>query len=221
MTECKVLIADDHVIVREGLIALLNLADDIRVVGEAGDGREVIELTKKLRPDVVLMDIRMAKLDGVQATREIKTRFPDVGVIVLTNYDDDEYVFDCLRYGASGYLMKDVSPEDLVKAIKSAAQGAAQGESLVDPAVLKKVLAQFRHLAQDGSGHADKLSPREKEVLEALTAGLSNKEIARQLCITEQTVKAHFRSIYRKLNVTTRSQAIIGAVKSGLVDLDD
>ncbi len=216
MSEFKVLIADDHVIVREGLIALLNLADDIGVVGDAADGQEVIEMTEKLRPDVVLMDIRMAKLDGVQATREIKTRFPEVNVIALTNYDDDEYVFDCLKYGASGYLLKDVSPEDLLQAIKS----AAQGESLIDPAVLNKVLTQFRHLARDSSDHADKLSPREKEVLKALTAGLSNKEIARQLCITEQTVKAHFSSIYRKLNVTTRSQAIVGAVKNGLVDLN-
>ena len=215
MSECKVLIADDHVIVREGLIALLNLADDIRVVGDAADGQEVIEMTQKLRPDVVLMDIRMAKLDGVQATREIKTRFPDVGVIVLTNYDDDKYVFDCVTYGASGYLMKDVSPEDLVKAIMS----AAQGESLVDPSVLNKVLTQFRHLAKDGPDHSEILSPREKEVLEALAQGLTNKEIAQQLHIAEKTVKTHFSSIYRKLNVTTRSQAIVGAVKSGLVDL--
>ena len=117
MTEFKVLIADEHAIVREGLIALLYLADDIRVVGEAANGQEVVAITEKLRPDVVLMGIGM---DGVQATREIKTRFPDVNVIVLTNYDDDEYVFDCLRYGASGYLLKDLTPADLVKAIKSA-----------------------------------------------------------------------------------------------------
>lgn len=218
MSQCKVLIADDHVIVREGLIALLDMADDIKVVGEAADGREAINMTKQLRPDVVLMDIRMAELDGVQATREIKARFPEVHVIALTNYDDDEYVFDCLRYGASGYLLKDVSPEDLVKAIKS----AVQDESLVDPSVLNKVLGQFRQLTEDGSNLTDdKLSPREKEVLEALTAGLSNKEIAQKLYISEKTVKAHFSSIYRKLNVSTRSQAIVGAVKSGLVDLDD
>ena len=218
MSQCKVLIADDHVIVREGLIALLNMADDIEVVGEAADGREAIDMTEQLRPDVVLMDIRMTKLDGVQATREIRARFPEVHVIALTNYDDDEYVFDCLRYGASGYLMKDVSPEDLVKAIKS----AVQDESLVDPSVLNKVLTQFRQLTEDDSNHADdKLSPREKEVLEALTAGLSNKEIAQKLYIAEKTVKAHFGSIYRKMNVSTRSQAIVVAVKSGLVDLDD
>jgi len=218
MSQCKVLIADDHVIVREGLIALLNMADDIKVVGEAADGREAIDMTKRLRPDVVLMDIRMAKLDGVQATREIRARFPDVRVIALTNYDDDEYVFDCLRYGASGYLMKDVSPEDLVKAIKS----AVEDESSIDPSVLNKILTQFRQLTEGGSNHADdKLSSREQEVLEALTAGLSNKEIAQKLYITEKTVKAHFSSIYRKMNVSTRSQAIIGAVKSGLVDLDD
>ncbi len=126
MTEFKVLIADEHAIVRESLIALLNLADDIRVVGEAANGQEVVEITEKLRPDVVLMGIRM---DGVQATREIKTRFPDVNVIVLTNYDDDEYVFDCLRYGASGYLLKDLTPADLVKAIKS----APRGEGLMHP----------------------------------------------------------------------------------------
>ncbi len=218
MSQCKVLIADDHAIVREGLVALLDLAEDIKVVGEATNGREAIQMTQRLRPDIVLMDIRMAKLDGVQATREIKATFPDVHVIALTNYDDDEYVFDCLRYGASGYLLKDVGSEDLVKAIKS----AAQGESQVDPSVLNKVLTQFRQLTEDGSDHADdKLSPREKEVLQALTAGLSNKEIAKKLYITEKTVKAHFSSIYRKLNVTTRSQAIIDAVKSGLVDLGD
>ena len=218
MSQCKVLIADDHIIVREGLIALLDMADDIKVVGEAADGREAIDMTKQLRPDVVLMDIRMAKLDGVQATREIKARFPEVKVIALTNYDDDEYVFDCLRYGASGYLLKDVSPEDLVKAIKS----AVQDESLVDPSVLNKILTQFRQLTEKGSDHADDgLSPREKEVLEALTAGLSNRGIAQKLYISEKTVKAHFSSIYRKLNVSTRSQAIIGAVKSGLVDLND
>lgn len=218
MSQCKVLIADDHVIVREGLIALLDMADDIKVVGEAADGLEAIRLTKQFRPDVVLMDIRMAKLDGVQATREIKARFPGVKVIALTNYDDDEYVFDCLRYGASGYLLKDVGPEDLVKAIKS----AVQDESLLDPSVLNKVLTQFRQLTEKASDHADdELSPREKEVLEALTAGLSNRGIAQKLYISEKTVKAHFSSIYRKLNVSTRSQAIIGAVKSGLVDLDD
>ena len=126
MTEFKVLIADEHAIVREGLIALLNLADDIRVVGEAANGQEVVAITEKLRPDVVLMGIR---IDGVQATREIKTRFPDVNVIVLASCDDREYVFDCLRYGASGYLLKDLTPADLVKAIKSA-PGA---ESLMHP----------------------------------------------------------------------------------------
>jgi DNA-binding NarL/FixJ family response regulator len=126
MTEFKVLIADEHAIVRESLIALLNLADDIRVVGEATNGQEVVAITEKLRPDVVLMGIRM---NGVQATREIKTRFPNVNVIVLTNYDDDEYVFDCLRYGASGYLLKDLTPADLVKAIKS----APRGEGLMHP----------------------------------------------------------------------------------------
>jgi DNA-binding NarL/FixJ family response regulator len=129
MTEFKVLIADDHVTIREGLIAMLNLADDIRVVGGAANGQEAVEMTERLRPDVVLMDIRMANLDGVQATREIKTRFPDVSVIILTSYDDDEYVVDCLKYGASGYLLKDVAPEDLVKAIKS----VARGESLMNP----------------------------------------------------------------------------------------
>ena len=126
MTEFKVLIADEHTIVRESLIALLNLTDDIRVVGEAANGQEVVEITDKLRPDVVLMGIGM---NGVQATREIKTRFPYVYVIVLTNYDDDEHVFDCLRYGASGYLLKDLTQAELVKAIKS----APRGESLMDP----------------------------------------------------------------------------------------
>lgn len=126
MTEFKVLIADEHAIVRESLIALLNLADDIRVVGEATNSHEVVEITEKLRPDVVLLGIRM---NGVQAIREIKARYPDVNVIVLTSYDIDEYVFDCLKYGASGYLLKDLTSADLVKAIKS----APRGESLTHP----------------------------------------------------------------------------------------
>ena len=214
MTEVKVLIGDDHIVVREGLCSILSLVDNIKVVGQAADGQEAVEMTEKLQPDIVLMDIRMGKLNGVQATREIKARFPQVEVIILSNYDDDEYVFDCLRYGASGYLLKDVTPEELVKAIQS----AARGESAVDPSVLSKVLGQFKDFEGDGSDHPDQLSPREKEMLQALAAGLSNREIAQRLYVSEKTVKAHLRNIYRKLKVRRRSQALMTAVRSGLLD---
>ncbi len=212
----RILIADDHAIVREGLRTILGFQEGIEVVGEASDGQEVVALAESLAPDVILMDIRMSKLDGVEATRRIKAQNPQIGVIVLTNYDDDRYVFEGIEAGASGYLLKDISSDDLAQAIRR----VAQGESLMAPSVLRKVLDEFAHRAEEKELLHEALTPRELEVLQALARGLKNEEIAEELFITEKTVKSHLGRIFSKLGVSDRSQAILYAIKHRLVDID-
>ncbi len=212
----RVLIADDHPIVREGLRTILGFQEGVEVVGEASDGQEAVDLARELLADVVLMDIRMSKLDGVEATRRIKAQNPQIGVIVLTNYDDDRYVFEGIEAGASGYLLKDISSDELAEAI----QRVAQGESLMAPSVLRKVLDEFAHRAEERELPHEGLTPRELEVLQALARGLKNEEIAKELFITEKTVKSHLGSIFSKLGVNDRSQAILYAIKHKLVDID-
>jgi len=216
MEPVRVLIADDHAIVREGLRTILGFQEGVEVVGEASDGQEVVSLAESLAPDVVLMDIRMSKLDGVEATRRIKAQNPQIGVIVLTNYDDDRYVFEGIEAGASGYLLKDISSDHLAEAIRR----VAQGESLMAPSVLRKVLDEFAHRAEERELPHEGLTPRELEVLQALARGLKNEEIAQELFITEKTVKSHLGSVFSKLGVNDRSQAILYAIKHKLVDID-
>jgi len=212
----RVLIADDHPIVREGLRTILGFQEGVEVVGEASDGQEAVDLAQSLLADVVLMDIRMSKLDGVEATRRIKAQNPQIGVIVLTNYDDDRYVFEGIEAGASGYLLKDIGADDLSEAIHR----VARGESLMAPSVLRKVLDEFAHRAEERELPHEGLTPRELEVLQALARGLKNEEIAKELFITEKTVKSHLGSIFSKLGVNDRSQAILYAIKHKLVDID-
>ncbi len=212
----RVLLADDHPIVREGLRTILALQEGIEVVGEAADGQEVVALADRLFPHVILMDIRMSKLDGVQATRRIKGSHPEIGVIVLTNYDDDEYVFQGIEAGASGYLLKDIGGDELAEAIRR----VAQGESLMAPLILRKVLDEFAHRAEEREEPHHRLTPRELEVLQALAKGLKNEQIAAELFITEKTVKSHLGRIFSKLGVEDRSQAILYAIKKRLVELD-
>jgi len=212
----RVLIADDHAIVREGLRTILGFQEGVEVVGEASDGQEAVDLAQELLADVVLMDIRMSKLDGVEATRRIKAQNPQIGVIVLTNYDDDRYVFEGIEAGASGYLLKDIGADDLSEAIHR----VARGESLMAPSVLRKVLDEFAHRAEERELPHEGLTPRELEVLQALARGLKNEEIAKELFITEKTVKSHLGSIFSKLGVNDRSQAILYAIKHKLVDID-
>lgn len=212
----RVLIADDHPIVREGLRTILGFQEGIEVVGEASDGLEAVDLAQKLLPEVVLMDIRMSKLNGVEATRRIKAHNPEIGVIVLTNYDDDRYVFEGVEAGASGYLLKDISSDELSEAIHR----VARGESLMAPSVLRKVLDEFAHRAEERELPHEGLTPRELEVLQALAQGLKNEEIAKELFITGKTVKSHLGSIFSKLGVNDRSQAILYAIKHKLVDID-
>jgi two-component system NarL family response regulator len=212
----RVLIADDHPIVREGLRTILGFQEGVEVVGEASDGQEAVDLAQELLADVVLMDIRMSKLDGVEATRRIKAQNPQIGVILLTNYDDDRYVFEGIEAGASGYLLKDIGADDLSEAIHR----VARGESLMAPSVLRKVLDEFAHRAEERELPHEGLTPRELEVLQALARGLKNEEIAKELFITEKTVKSHLGSIFSKLGVNDRSQAILYAIKHKLVDID-
>ncbi len=213
----KVLLADDQKLVRQGIQVLLESEGDIRVIGHAGDGRQALELTASLKPDVVLMDIRMPVMDGVAATRELSQRFPQIGVIILTTFDDDEYIFEGLKAGARGYLLKDISSEEMAAAVRTVAAGGA----LIQPSITRKVLAEFSRLSEKPQSKAkeliDPLTERELDVLRALAEGLSNREIAEKLVITEGTVKNHVSNLIAKLNVRDRTQAILKAQDLGLI----
>jgi DNA-binding NarL/FixJ family response regulator len=209
----RILIADDHPVVREGLRAILEAAPDLILVGEAADGAEAVQLAGTLSPDVVLMDLRMPGLDGIQAIRQIKARYPAVAIVILTTYDDDAYIVRGLRAGARGYLLKDTSRKALFEAVRA----AARGESLLPSAVVEKVVA---HLAEPRPAGTEKLTGREREVLALLAQGAANKEIARHLNITERTVKAHVTSIFTKLGVSSRAEAVAVALRSGFLPVE-
>lgn len=214
----RVLICDDQVVVREGLRAILSTASGIEVVGEASDGAEAVELVPQTQPDVVLMDLKMPGLNGVQATRVIRDRYADVRVLVLTTYDADEWVFDAIRSGASGYLLKDTPREGLIAAIK----GTAAGKTHVDPAVAGKLFAQVAQgTAPAQTSIADDLSPRELDVLRLLARGLSNADIAQRLYLSEGTVRNYVSAVLSKLDVADRTQAAVLALRHGLVAGDD
>jgi NarL family two-component system response regulator YdfI len=206
----RVLIADDHLVVREGLSTILEVAGDIEPLGEAADGVEAVRLAGELRPDVVLMDLRMPNMDGIEAIRQIKARYPAVEIVILTTYDDDEYIVQGLRAGARGYLLKDAGRQVLFDTIRA----AARGESLLPSVVVDKVVA---HLAEPKLAKPERLSGREQEVLALLAEGAANKEIALRLHITERTVKAHVTSIFNKLGVNSRAEAVAVALRSGLL----
>lgn len=213
----SVLIADDQALVRAGFRSILESQARISVVGEAADGHEAIYLAEKRRPDVVLMDIRMPGIDGIEATRRIAEGTGDdrVAVLMLTTFDISEYIYESLRAGASGFLLKDVVPEELVAAVRV----VASGEALLAPAVTKRLIEQFVRSApalQATRGLAE-LTPREIEVLTLIARGRSNREIARDLVLTESTVKTHIKRLFRKLAVRDRVQAVVLAYEAGLV----
>jgi DNA-binding NarL/FixJ family response regulator len=214
----KILLVDDHTLVREGFAKMLELEPDMDVVGQAANCEEALKAVQSLSPDIVLMDIRLSGVTGIEATKRIKEQFPKVEVMILSMYDEDEYIFEAIKAGASGYVLKDISKEDLVRAIRV----VHSGESLIQPALAKKVLKEFAHLAK-GTEMPTKtsireLSEREVEVLRLVAQGRANKEIAEALKISETTVKAHLRSIFRKLEVGDRAQAVAYAMRKGLVE---
>ncbi len=213
-TKIKVLIADDHPVVREGLSAMLNKEPDIQVVGEAENGTEAIDKAKELQPDVVLMDLRMPEVDGVEAMRQIRAANPGIKFIVLTTYDNDEYIFKGIEAGARAYLLKDAPREELFKAIRA----VYKGESLIEPAVAGKVLDRFAELSRQAQV-VDALSERELEVLKLMAKGAANKEIAAGLCISESTVKTHIQTIFQKLEVSDRTEAVTEALQKGIIHL--
>jgi len=214
----RILLVDDQALFREGLHTLLSVHEDLEVVGEASNGQEAIDAVEKLAPDVVLMDLRMPVLNGVAATRQITEFAPNSRVIVLTTFDDDDYIFDGLRAGAVGYLLKDVPSAKLVEAIRA----AAQGESFLQPSIAAKVVAEFSRMADPKAAVpqqnlVEPLSERELEILEVLATGASNREIANELFITEGTVKNHVTNILGKLGVRDRTQAALKAKDMGLI----
>lgn len=221
----RVLIADDHALLREGLRKILELEDDIEVIGEAVDARDVIEKTQELRPDVVLMDINMPEGGGLAATRAIRENHPEVDVVVLTIHDDEEYVVELVNAGAKGYLLKDVDPSRLVDAIRR----VRGGEAFIPTNLMTRVFRQFHRRATEAappppsvsiqrrsSGH-ELLTERELEILQQIVDGHTNKEIAQTLFISEKTVKNHVTNILRKLDLSDRTQAAVFAIRNGLV----
>jgi DNA-binding NarL/FixJ family response regulator len=212
----RILLADDQPLFREALRTLISLQPDLQVAGEAGDGEEAVRMAETLHPDVVLMDLQMPLVDGVEATRRLHSSQPECRVIALTTFGDDDYVFDCLRAGAVGYLLKDAPSESLFEAIRA----AARGESFLQPSITTRVLAEFARLSeQPTSSNAsliEPLSDREREILRLIASGLSNREIADRLFITEGTVKNHVTNILGKLDVRDRTQAALKARELGI-----
>lgn len=216
----RVLLADDQSLIREGLRLILELQPDIRVIGEASNGQEVLDVIARTPPDVVLMDVQMPFMDGVEATRAIRLAYPQVKVIILTTFEKDEYIFEGIRAGAIGYLLKDTTSDKLAQAIRA----AAQGESVLQPSVARKVLAEFSRLSDKETLRAganarliEPLSVRQLDVLAHLAEGKSNREIATALFLSEGTVKNHLTSILGKLGVRDRTQAALKARELGLL----
>jgi len=218
MNTIRILLAEDHVVVRQGTRQLLEREQDLEVIGEAGDGEEAVRLASQLKPDVVIMDVAMPKLSGIEATKQIKALLPLTIVLVLTGYDYDEYIFSLLEAGAAGYLLKDVSGDQLIDAIRA----VYDGEAVLHPVVARKLLARFKSQATEATEARPQelLSQRELEVLKLAAGGMSNKDIGEALFISERTVQAHMRSIFNKLGVGSRSEAVLYGLKRGWFTLE-
>jgi DNA-binding NarL/FixJ family response regulator len=214
-----IVVADDHEVVRAGFAAILDTQPDFTVLGTAADGTEAVRTCQECRPDVVLMDVRMPGMDGIEATRLLTAAGSGPRVLILTTFDLDEYVYDALRAGASGFLLKDVTAERLFDAVRV----IAEGEALLAPAITRRLIGEFARQRPrpadpaQPTGPLGTLTPRETEVLRLIAAGLSNPEIARRLVVTEETVKTHVSRVLSKLGLRDRTQAVVAAYESGLV----
>jgi two-component system, NarL family, response regulator LiaR len=212
-----VLIADDHPLVREALHQALDGEEDMEVVAEAGDGEEAVRLATELKPDVVVMDIVMPGLNGIEATRRLKEIAPDIAILILTAYDDDEYVLGLLDAGAAGYLLKSARGRDLAGAIRA----IKSGESVLHPNIIARLLKRATTAPVERQKGSDLLSDRESKVLRLVALGMGNKEIADKLSLSERTIKAHLTNTFNKLNVASRSEAIVKGLQWGLVTLEN
>ncbi len=214
MDKIKIVIADDHIIVREGIAAIISSQPDFDVVGEAADGRQAVDLAGKLNPDIILMDLRMPEMDGVQAMKAIRDAYPKIQFIVLTTYDTDEYIFKGIEAGARAYILKDSPRESLFKAIRA----VYKGEAILEPGITGRVLERLNSLSRH-TPSAEQLSDREIEVLALMGKSSTNKAIAEKLDISESTVKTHIQSIFAKLKVNSRTQAVIEGMNRGIIRL--
>jgi len=220
MGNIRILVADDHGVVREGTRRILEQEPDMKVVGEAVDGEEAARLAAELQPDVIIMDIAMPRVDGIEATKRIKGTSPGITVLILSAYDDDQFVFSILEAGAAGYLMKDVRGRELVEAVRA----VYAGESVLHPSIAKKVLNRFvsaPDMPSKPERRPDALSSREMDILKLATKGLSNKDIADELCLSIRTVQGHLTHIFNKLQVGSRTEAVVRGLKEGWITLED
>ncbi|MDA8211196.1 MAG: response regulator transcription factor [Clostridia bacterium] len=221
MQEIRVLIADDHALIREGITKVLSLEPKIVVVGEASDGEEAVAGARELKPHIILMDLNMPRVSGIEATRLVRQELPQVKIIALTVHDDDQRIFEVIKAGVSGYILKDVDPGSLLKTILA----VHAGEIVIHPTVTTRLLGEFHRLtevaqaAEEREAVAELLTHREMEILKHIAKGKSNREIAESLCISEKTVKNHISNIFRKIQVEDRTQAALFAVKTKLVEL--
>lgn len=219
MSRVRILIADDHTMVRQGLIQICEAEPDMEVVGQAADGRLAVALALRLHPDVVVMDINMPEQDGVEATKEITLENPDIGVIILTMYRQDQYVFEAIKAGARAYLLKDADSDELVHAIRT----VAAGEALLDPRIAGKMIEEFKR-QQDDALLAEGMTPlteREQDILRLVAQGRENQAIADELHLSEKTIRNRLSVVFEKLHVNNRTQAALYALRQGLASLDD
>jgi len=219
LKKIRILIADDHAVVRVGTHRILEQEPDLEVVAEAGDGEEAVRQATSLKPDVAIIDVAMPKLDGIQATKQIKSVCPAIAVLILSAYDDDQFVFSLLEAGAAGYLLKSIRGSELVDAVRA----VQAGESVLHPSIARKVLNRFARISGEPKEKepTEVLSEREMDVLRLVTKGLSNKDIAEELCLSVRTVQGHLGNIFNKLQVGSRTEAVVRALKEGWVALDD
>lgn len=219
MGDITIVLGEDHLITRQGILRLLEDEEGLTVVGEASNGEEAVEMVTELKPDVVIMDIAMPKLNGIEATRQIKVINPCTGVLILSAYDDDEYVFAMLKAGAAGYLLKSVGGDELVRAVKA----IHNGEPVLDPIIANKVLNYFKFQNQIPSVKEDSehLSKRELDIIKLAAKGLTNKEIAHKLHLSYRTIEGHMRDVFNKLGVGSRTEAVLFGLKKGWFTLEE